>query len=119
MPRARPGFQERVLCAKGWERVRLIVSVLLVGSMLSPSVAFAERIRCSSRDFKYAFCATGREPLHVRVVRRYSKRACIAGRSWGTNRRGIWVNHGCDADFDFRFRGAVSRPPVSPPRSPR
>ncbi len=112
MPRVQPG----------WERARLIVGVLLVGSMLSPSLVFAERgerIRCSSRNFKYVFCATESEPHNVRVVRRYSRRACVPGRSWGRNRRGIWVNHGCDADFAFRFRGAVSRPSNPPPRTPR
>jgi hypothetical protein len=85
-------------------RFRLLVGALLAVLLALPAVAFAERMRCSSVDYKYTFCRTDRPIERVRLARRYSKRACIEGRSWGWDRRGIWVNHGCDADFDFRMR---------------
>jgi hypothetical protein len=91
------------------QRVRLTAGLLLATLVLAPSVAFAERMRCASLDYKYTFCRTDREPSRVRVGRRYSKRPCIEGRTWGWNRRGIWVNNGCDADFDFRMRGDRDR----------
>ena len=91
------------------QRVRLMASILLATMILAPGAAYAERMRCASIDYKYTFCRTDREPRNVRIGRRYSKRACIEGRSWGYNRRGIWVNNGCDADFDFRLRGDRDR----------
>jgi hypothetical protein len=86
-----------------------MASVLLVALVLAPTAAFAERMRCASVDYKYTMCRTDREPVRVRIDRRYSKRPCIEGRTWGYNRRGIWVNNGCDADFDFRMRGDRDR----------
>jgi hypothetical protein len=86
------------------QRIRLLTGLLLVTMILAPAIAFAERMRCASEDYRYTFCRTDREPRDVRIVRRFSKRPCIEGRSWGYNRRGIWVNHGCDADFDFYMR---------------
>jgi len=90
-------------------RVRLMASLLLASLVLAPSAAFAERMRCASIDYKYTMCRTDREPRRVRIARRYSKRPCIEGRTWGYNRRGIWVNDGCDADFDFFMRGDRDR----------
>ncbi len=91
------------------ERIRLMASLLLVALVLAPSAAFAERMRCASVDYRYTLCRTDREPVRVRIDRRYSKRPCVEGRSWGYNRRGIWVDHGCDADFEFRQRGDRDR----------
>jgi hypothetical protein len=85
-------------------RVRLIASLLLAAFALAPTAAFAERMRCASVDYKYEYCRTDRPVRWARIARRYSKRPCIEGRTWGYDRRGIWVNNGCDADFDFRMR---------------
>jgi hypothetical protein len=84
--------------------VRVLFGLVFGLLLIAPAIASAERMRCSSVDYKYAFCRTDRPIERVRLARRYSKRACIQGRSWGWDRRGIWVNHGCDADFDFRMR---------------
>jgi len=35
----------------------------------------------------------------VQLVHQLSKSGCIEGKSWGYNNKGIWVNHGCRADF--------------------
>jgi Protein of unknown function (DUF3011) len=90
-------------------RVRLIASLLLAALVLAPAAAFAERMRCASVDYRYSYCRTDRPVRWARVARRYSKRPCIEGRTWGYDRRGIWVNNGCDADFDFRMRGDRDR----------
>jgi hypothetical protein len=35
----------------------------------------------------------------VRISRQLSRNDCIEGRSWGWDRRGIWVTNGCRAEF--------------------
>lgn len=55
-------------------------------------------IRCESNDNRRAYCRTGGSSS-VRLVRRLSDSSCTRGRSWGYNRRTIWVDHGCRAEF--------------------
>jgi hypothetical protein len=40
----------------------------------------------------------------VKLTRRLSKNPCIEGRSWGFDRRGVWVDDGCRAVFEVAFR---------------
>jgi hypothetical protein len=35
----------------------------------------------------------------VQLIKQRSDSSCRQGRSWGFDRRGIWVDHGCRADF--------------------
>ena len=35
----------------------------------------------------------------VQLVKQNSDSSCRQGKGWGYDRRGIWVNHGCRADF--------------------
>src|SRR5205085_8139805 len=35
----------------------------------------------------------------VQLVHQLSKAGCIEGKSWGYNNKGVWVSHGCRADF--------------------
>jgi hypothetical protein len=35
----------------------------------------------------------------VRLVRQMSDARCSEGYSWGWNRAGVWVNHGCRGQF--------------------
>ena len=37
----------------------------------------------------------------VTLVRTLSDNACIRGKTWGINQRGIWVDHGCRAEFQI------------------
>jgi hypothetical protein len=64
-----------------------------------PGWGNARRLTCSSNDGRRAFCdvnTTG----GVRMVRQISGSACREGHSWGVNDRGIWVDHGCRAEFE-------------------
>ena len=58
----------------------------------------ANVITCSSDDEHRHVC-----PVDigggVRLVQQRSGSPCELGRSWGFNPRGIWVDHGCRADF--------------------
>ncbi|MEO6965944.1 MAG: DUF3011 domain-containing protein, partial [Acidobacteriaceae bacterium] len=40
---------------------------------------------------------------------------CIQGRTWGFDRRGIWVDRGCRADFVVRPTGYRPGRPMPPP----
>jgi hypothetical protein len=58
------------------------------------------RVSCGSPQYRYYFCqvdvgARGR----VVLQNQYSDSACIEGRTWGWNRAGIWVDHGCGGHF--------------------
>jgi len=61
----------------------------------------ANIVRCESRDNARSYCdVTGSRS--VRLVRQVSGAPCIQGRSWDYNRRSIWVDDGCRADFEIR-----------------
>jgi hypothetical protein len=55
-------------------------------------------VRCESIDGRWRHCFA---PIRrgVQVLRTISGMACIRGQSWGWDRDGIWVDHGCRADF--------------------
>lgn len=58
------------------------------------------QLRCASKSDRYQMCRVdvghrGR----VRLSRQVSQARCSEGYSWGWNRAGVWVNHGCRADF--------------------
>ena len=55
-------------------------------------------VRCESNDGQYRQCAMNTNG-GVQLVRTLSSSACIEGRSWGSNRSGVWVNQGCRAEF--------------------
>lgn len=63
-----------------------------------PSVLGTQSVRCESVDGRERHC-----PLEangpVRLVRQLSRTACIEGSTWGQDRRGVWVQGGCRADF--------------------
>lgn len=65
-----------------------------------PGSAFGSggTISCSSDDGRRHYCASdvrGR----VRLERQRSESSCREGYSWGSDGRGVWVDHGCRADF--------------------
>ena len=59
-----------------------------------------QTVRCESRGGHYQLCPVDmRRSDVVRMVNQLSGAACRQGRSWGWSRDGIWVNHGCRAEF--------------------
>ena len=71
-----------------------------VGLIVSPSASAEQIIRCRSNDYQYNHCPT-REHGPIRLTQQISKSACIEGRTWGYDRRGVWVDQGCDAKFEW------------------
>jgi hypothetical protein len=78
------------------------------------SIADAERIRCRSRDYKYASCRVSDRIVSARVVDRHSDRPCILNRTFGWRGNTLWVNDGCDADFDVELRNSFPYPNPGP-----
>ena len=80
-------------------RTRLVAVLVCTSVVASSPPAFAsETIRCSSSGYRYEYCRVNTDN-NVRLERQRSSSECRQGYSWGYDRRGVWVDHGCDADF--------------------
>ena len=88
-----------------------LAPLAVVAILASPQAAAQSRIDCESRDYQYNFCTTPDGVARARLIQQRSRSACIEGRSWGWDRRGIWVSGGCDATFEY----AGLRPSNVPP----
>jgi Protein of unknown function (DUF3011) len=57
-------------------------------------------LQCQSVDKRYQMCQVdvGRQGS-VRLARQVSDVRCAEGYSWGWNRAGVWVDHGCRGQF--------------------
>ncbi len=64
----------------------------------SPAEARTQVITCGSGGYSYNYC-----PVDTRggvdVYRQKSSSPCDYGSTWGYDRRGIWVDQGCRAEF--------------------
>ena len=58
----------------------------------------SQTVRCESHDGRTNYCAIDTRGGVV-LVRQHSRGACIEGRTWGWDRRGVWVAQGCRGDF--------------------
>ena len=63
-------------------------------------------ITCSSDDGGRNYCSLPRgvDPDDVRMTRQISGSPCIPNRTWGVDRRGLWVDRGCRAEFRVNRR---------------
>jgi hypothetical protein len=55
-------------------------------------------VSCSSDDMHRHYCPADTRG-GVQLLKQHSDSSCRQGYSWGYDRRGIWVDHGCRADF--------------------
>ncbi len=55
-------------------------------------------LSCSSDDGRRHYCAADTRG-RIRLDRQRSESPCREGYSWGQDGRGVWVDHGCRADF--------------------
>jgi hypothetical protein len=81
----------------------IIRYLIQIGLVVAAFIAFnprssAQTFSCSSDDGKRHYCSAN-APGRVRLVQQRSESACQEGYSWGSDDRGIWVDHGCRADF--------------------
>ncbi|MCS6986108.1 MAG: DUF3011 domain-containing protein [Sphingomonadaceae bacterium] len=63
---------------------------------------YAGELRCASRNNRYQRCTVDTEG-RVELVEQLSNAQCRQGRSWGFDRRSIWVDQGCEARFAYGF----------------
>jgi Protein of unknown function (DUF3011) len=68
-------------------------------------------IACASEDGKRHYCDVDTRG-GVSMIRQRSDTHCEEGYSWDYDRRGIWVDHGCRADFVVNS-GHGGEPPES------
>ncbi|HEX4883375.1 MAG TPA: DUF3011 domain-containing protein [Casimicrobiaceae bacterium] len=96
--------------------VRRLCSIALVLGLAGAAwpAAAQGRLQCESRDYQYQFCATGAGIDGARLVEQRSGAQCVEGRTWGWERRGVWVTRGCAGVFEI----AGARPAPVPPSAP-
>jgi len=58
-------------------------------------------VRCESNGKQQSYCRVSAR-RGVELYRQLSKSRCRYGSSWGYDRKGIWVDEGCRADFLIR-----------------
>jgi Protein of unknown function (DUF3011) len=75
-----------------------LLAVVFVGGNISHATPQGDLIYCSSDNGRLNYCAADTRG-GVRLVRQRSDSPCVSGRTWGYDRRGIWVDRGCRAEF--------------------
>jgi DUF3011 family protein len=63
-----------------------------------PNGGYGAVVRCESTDNNTRHCDMDTR-AGVSLSRRLSDSACIQGRTWGYDGRGVWVTRGCRAEF--------------------
>lgn len=82
----------------------LLLGVVLAGAFLgSTANAQGRTITCESKYQRYQYCRVNTQN-RVRLTRKLSNNPCTEGRSWGYDRRGVWVDDGCRARFEVAYR---------------
>jgi hypothetical protein len=61
-------------------------------------------IRCDSSEGGRQTCSAPGAIRRARVSRQISQSECRQGYSWGYTRDGLWVDHGCRAEFEVQTR---------------
>jgi hypothetical protein len=78
--------------------MRLFRLLFLTNCLTLTVTASAQTITCSSNDMGRHYCRANTSN-GVKLVNQRSGSACTMGVSWGYDNGGIWVDHGCRADF--------------------
>jgi len=67
--------------------------------LLSSTQALAdERITCESKNHRYNHCRVDTDN-RVKLKKQLSDAPCIEGQTWGYDKKGVWVDQGCKAEF--------------------
>jgi hypothetical protein len=65
---------------------------------------------CKSTGYNQNYCEADTRGGVV-MTRQISHSSCIEGRTWGFDRRGVWVTQGCEAEFMIARERPVRPPP--------
>jgi hypothetical protein len=63
-----------------------------------------QQIRCSSNNMNYVRCRVSGKIAGAQMNRQISGSACVQGETWGWDKKGLWVDKGCRADFTVWYR---------------
>jgi Protein of unknown function (DUF3011) len=87
---------------------RSIVAKLIAFIALLSTAHASDYLDCRSSNYRYTYCRADTNN-NVRLSRQLSGSSCDYGRSWGYDKRGIWVDNGCAASFEYGSRGRGGR----------
>jgi hypothetical protein len=59
----------------------------------------SETISCASFDGRRNYCDVDTQGAKVRLTRQIGMATCVEGSTWGYDRRGVWVDRGCNGEF--------------------
>ena len=97
----------------GTQARKVLAFLLLSGVstlwMLASPVQAAQTINCASEQGRHRYCRV-QTGGYVRLDEQLSDAACVAGRTWGYDDWGIWVDNGCRARFVVGRRGYYDEP---------
>lgn len=79
--------------------------LLLATCVVAASSASAITVTCASEGDARTYCRVN-TAQGVQLVGQRSESPCTQGYSWGYDRGGIWVDHGCRADFTVAAQGS-------------
>jgi hypothetical protein len=102
----------------------LVLLLAIAGASRGSSRAWAQsgitqqngrQVTCASDDGRRHLCQVDTS-RGVRMTNQRSGSPCIQGQTWGYDRRGIWVDRGCRADFYLGNGGPGYGPGPRPPQ---
>jgi len=59
----------------------------------------SEKVSCASFDGRKNYCDADTQGAKVRMTRQIGMAPCMEGSTWGYDRRGVWVDRGCNGEF--------------------
>lgn len=87
-------------------RAVCVAQSLILMLPAAPAYAATKTITCDSRDFDRVRCDISNKS--VRLKRQLSASSCREGRDWGYDKRGVWVDNGCEAEFEVTQESGLS-----------
>jgi hypothetical protein len=88
--------------------ISCVVAVALAATTIPVAASTDEyTIRCDSgRWGSHRYCAADTDG-RVQLIREFSRRRCVQWRTWGYDKRGVWVDNGCRAEFRVGKDGGI------------
>jgi len=84
---------------------------LALALVVVPAIASAQKtVKCESNNGKRNYCYDIYQQERVTMQEQISGSPCEAGRTWGVDSRGLWVDRGCRAIFAIGVRQGAREP---------
>jgi hypothetical protein len=83
------------------------LAAMVLSLLPVPAGADERGLRCESNNGRYRYCRVDTDN-RVSITRQLSSRRCILWQNWGYDRRGVWVDRGCRAEFRVGRDGGIS-----------